>query len=72
MVEQLLVCALADQFIACGKSSDIAHELASQIWVAVLDRLEENKHTFRLLKSFAQEVGDVRELHNSYVYLSIT
>lgn len=55
---------LADQFIACGKSSDIAQELASQIWVAVLDRLEKNEHTFCLLKSLAQE-GDVSELHQS-------
>lgn len=51
-------CVLADQFIACGKSNDIAHELASQIWLAVLDSLEENENTFFLLKSFAQE-GDV-------------
>lgn len=58
---------LADQFIACGKSSDIAQELASQIWVAVLDRLEENRHTFCLLKSLAQE-GDVSELHTVHLY----
>ncbi|KAL0012925.1 hypothetical protein SO802_008033 [Lithocarpus litseifolius] len=51
-------CVLADQFIACGKSNDMAHELASQIWLAVLDSLDENKNTFCLLKSFAQE-GDV-------------
>lgn len=49
---------LADQFIACGKSRDSAHELASQIWLAVLDNLEENEHTFVLLKRLAQE-GDV-------------
>lgn len=46
---------LADQFIACGKSRDVANELASQIWIAVLDNLEENEHTFLLLKRLAQE-----------------
>ena len=45
-----------DQFIAVGKSRDTAHELASQIWLAVLDNLEENEHTFILLKRLAQEV----------------
>ncbi|CAK7323768.1 unnamed protein product [Dovyalis caffra] len=49
---------LADQFIACGKSRDTAHELASQIWLAVLDNLEDNEHTFLLLKRLALE-GDV-------------
>lgn len=49
---------IIDQFIACGKSRDVAHELASQIWLAVLDNLEENHDTFLLLKRFAQE-GDV-------------
>ncbi|XP_057995913.1 uncharacterized protein LOC110665942 isoform X3 [Hevea brasiliensis] len=49
---------IADQFIACGKSRDAAHELASQIWLTVLDNLEENEHTFLLLKRLAQE-GDV-------------
>ncbi|PHT47136.1 hypothetical protein CQW23_11344 [Capsicum baccatum] len=38
-----------DQFIACGKSRDTAHELASTIWLAVVDNLEENEHTFNLL-----------------------
>ncbi|KAK7255010.1 hypothetical protein RIF29_28409 [Crotalaria pallida] len=47
-----------DQFIACGKSRDIAHELASRIWLAVLDNLEENHHTFYLLKRLARE-GDI-------------
>lgn len=36
----------------------MAHELASLIWLAVLDNLEENEHTFCLLKRLAQE-GDV-------------
>ncbi|KAK6911196.1 hypothetical protein RJ641_023289 [Dillenia turbinata] len=49
---------IIDQFIACGKSRDKAHELASQIWLAVLDNLEENEHTFLLLKRLALE-GDV-------------
>ncbi|KAK9282456.1 hypothetical protein L1049_005374 [Liquidambar formosana] len=49
---------IIDQFIACGKSRDVAHELASQIWLAVLDNLEENEHTFLLLKCLAQD-GDV-------------
>ncbi|OVA19224.1 F-box domain [Macleaya cordata] len=49
---------IADQFIACGKSRDKAHELASQIWLAVIDNLEENEHTFLLLKRLAQE-GDI-------------
>ncbi|XP_038717423.1 uncharacterized protein LOC120010700 isoform X2 [Tripterygium wilfordii] len=46
---------IIDQFISCGKSRDMAHELASQIWLAVLDSLEENEQTFFLLKSFALE-----------------
>ncbi|XP_057968608.1 uncharacterized protein LOC131158064 [Malania oleifera] len=46
---------IIDQFIACGKSRDIAHELASEIWLAVLDNMEENQHTFLLLKCLAQE-----------------
>ncbi|KAH7564857.1 hypothetical protein JRO89_XS09G0043100 [Xanthoceras sorbifolium] len=49
---------MIDQFIACGKSKDIAHELASLIWLAVLDNLEENEQTFLLLKRLALE-GDV-------------
>ncbi|CAN0839849.1 hypothetical protein LINGRAHAP2_LOCUS2683, partial [Linum grandiflorum] len=46
---------IIDQFIACGKSTDTAHELASQIWLAVLDNLEENERTFQLLKCLAHE-----------------
>lgn len=56
-----LLHVLADQFIACGKSRDMAHDLASQIWLAVLDNLEENEHTFQILKRLAQE-GDVSYL----------
>ncbi|PNX56110.1 hypothetical protein L195_g049710, partial [Trifolium pratense] len=48
---------MIDQFIGCGKSRDVAHELASRVWLAVLDNLEENHHTFCLLKRLAQE-GD--------------
>lgn len=46
---------IIDQFIACGKSRDTAHELASQIWLAVIDNMEENEHTFLLLKHLVQE-----------------
>ncbi|KAL5699483.1 hypothetical protein ACHQM5_030377 [Ranunculus cassubicifolius] len=46
---------IIDQFIACGKSRDKAHELASQIWLAVIDNMEENEHTFLLLKHLVQE-----------------
>ncbi|KAB5543905.1 hypothetical protein DKX38_012017 [Salix brachista] len=49
---------IIDQFIACGKSRDIANELASQIWLAALDNLEDNEHTFLILKRLALE-GDV-------------
>jgi hypothetical protein len=62
-------CVLADQFIACGKSSDMAHDLASHIWLAVLDTLEENEHTFRLLKSLSQE-DDVSYIIQKFVFLS--
>ncbi|XP_042048046.1 uncharacterized protein LOC121794101 isoform X2 [Salvia splendens] len=48
---------IIDQFIACGKSRDRAHELASVIWLAVIDNLEENHQTFHLLKRLALE-GD--------------
>lgn len=59
---------LADQFISCGKSSDMAQELASQIWLAVLDSLEENERTFCLLKCLAQE-GDVSCTFHTVVFL---
>ncbi|URD92965.1 FBOX [Musa troglodytarum] len=39
------------------RSRDEAHELASEIWLAVINNLEENQHTFLLLKRLAQE-GD--------------
>ncbi|KAI3909485.1 hypothetical protein MKW92_004342 [Papaver armeniacum] len=42
-----------------GKSRDKAHELASQIWLAVIDNLDESEQTFLLLRRLAQE-GDVR------------
>ncbi|KAK4773519.1 hypothetical protein SAY87_028538 [Trapa incisa] len=46
---------MIDQFIACDKSMDEAHKLVSQIWLAVLNNLEENEHTFLLLKRLALE-----------------
>ncbi|KAL2462431.1 putative BPI/LBP family protein [Forsythia ovata] len=49
---------IIDQFIACGKSLDKAHELASLIWLAVIENLEENQETCLLLKRLAFE-GDV-------------
>lgn len=68
----ILLWVLADQFIACGKSRDTAHELASQIWLAVIDNLEENEQTFLLLKRLALE-GDVschfETLFISYLFL---
>ncbi|WCJ37156.1 lipid-binding serum glycoprotein family protein [Euphorbia peplus] len=57
-LSSILHGTIIDQFIACGKSRDIAYELASQIWLAVLNNLEETEHTFLLLKRLAQE-GDV-------------
>lgn len=71
----ILLGELADQFIACGKSRDTAHELASKIWLAVLDNLEENEQTFILLKRLALE-GDVschlETLFISYPLLRLT
>ncbi|MCD7466940.1 hypothetical protein HAX54_004042 [Datura stramonium] len=46
------------QLCLSGKSRDMAHELASIIWLAVVDNLEENEQTFNLLKRLASE-GDV-------------
>lgn len=66
-----LLGMLSDQFIACGKSRDMAHELASQIWLAVLDNLEETEHTFQILKRLAQE-GDVRSLFYLYYPCNIS
>lgn len=48
---------IIDQFIACGRTGEKAHELASNIWIAVIDNLEENQQTFMLLRHLAQE-GD--------------
>lgn len=42
--------------------------MVSEIWVAVINNLEENHHTFLLLKHLAQE-GDVSfTLHASVLY----
>jgi len=46
---------IIDQFIACGKTGEKAHDLASKIWLAVIDGLEENQQTFLLLKHLARE-----------------
>lgn len=46
---------IIDQFIACGRTGEKAHELASKIWLAVIDNLEENQQTFLLLKHLSQE-----------------
>ncbi|RRT56126.1 hypothetical protein GW17_00015581 [Ensete ventricosum] len=59
--------SLLDQFIACGRSRDKAHELASEIWLAVINNLEENQHTFLLLKRLAQE-GDVSIFVSSILF----
>ncbi|KAG2644360.1 hypothetical protein PVAP13_2KG411626 [Panicum virgatum] len=39
---------IIDQFIACGRTGEKAHDLASKIWLAVIDGLEENQQTFFL------------------------
>ncbi|KAL6207904.1 hypothetical protein ACLB2K_018857 [Fragaria x ananassa] len=59
---------MIDQFIACGKSRDMAHELASQIWLAVLDNLEETEHTFQILKRLAQEGDHFGQVFLPYPY----
>ncbi|GAA0155068.1 hypothetical protein LIER_12888 [Lithospermum erythrorhizon] len=46
---------IIDQFIACDQSPDKAHELASKIWLAVIDNLEETEQTFLILKRLALE-----------------
>ncbi|KAK9726788.1 hypothetical protein RND81_05G237200 [Saponaria officinalis] len=46
---------IIDQFIACGISKDKADELASLIWLAVIDNLEEKEKSFCLLKRLALE-----------------
>lgn len=51
----LLHGTIIDQFLACGKSGNVAHDLASQIWLAVIDNLDESEHTFHLLMRIAEE-----------------
>ncbi|KAL3699196.1 hypothetical protein R1sor_017218 [Riccia sorocarpa] len=51
----LLHGTIIDQFLACSKTGDEAHELASLVWVAVLDNLDETENTFRLLMRIAEE-----------------
>ncbi|KAJ9701869.1 hypothetical protein PVL29_003893 [Vitis rotundifolia] len=50
-VTSFLQGTLIDLFVACGKSRDVAHELASQIWLTVLGNLKEN-----LLESTREEL----------------
>lgn len=64
-----LMLLVADQLIVCGKSKEEADELVTKIWLALLDNLEDTKHTFLVLKSIAQEY-DVRETHiNPFSFL---
>lgn len=51
----LLHGTIIDQFLACGKERDAAHELASKVWLAVINNLEENEHTFQLFVHIAEE-----------------
>ncbi|KNA13932.1 hypothetical protein SOVF_112050 [Spinacia oleracea] len=46
---------IIDQFISCGNTRERAHELASLIWLAVIDNLDEEERTFYLLKRLALE-----------------
>lgn len=61
----LSITLVADQLIVSGKSREEADELATKIWLALLDNLEDTKHTFMVLKSVAQEY-DVREKQGSF------
>lgn len=63
---------MADQLIVCGQSKEEAGELATKIWLALLDNLEDTKHTFTVLKSIAQEY-DVRKdnsVHKVFKFFS--
>lgn len=51
----LLHGTIIDQFLACGKEGSMAHELASRIWLAVIDNLDESEHTFHLLMRIVEE-----------------
>ncbi|CAN7047287.1 hypothetical protein Bca4012_073501 [Brassica carinata] len=46
---------MIDQLIVSGKSKEEADEVVTKIWLALLDNLEDTKHTFLVLKSIAQE-----------------
>ncbi|KAH0926793.1 hypothetical protein HID58_019049 [Brassica napus] len=46
---------MIDQLIVSGKSKEEADELVTKIWLALLDNIEDTKHTFLVLKSIAQE-----------------
>lgn len=58
---------VADQLIVSGKSKEEADELVTKIWLALLDNIEDTKHTFLVLKSIAQEY-DVRSKHKSFLF----
>lgn len=51
----LLHGTVIDQFLACGKKGNTAHDLASQIWLAVINNLDESEHTFHLLMQIVEE-----------------
>lgn len=59
---------MADQLIVSGKSKEEADEVVTKIWLALLDNLEDTKHTFLVLKSIAQEY-DVRRKHEYFLFL---
>ncbi|XP_021720301.1 uncharacterized protein LOC110687955 isoform X2 [Chenopodium quinoa] len=46
---------IIDQFISCGNPRERAHKLASLIWLAVIDNLEEDDRTLHVLKRLALE-----------------
>ena len=54
--------------IVSDKSKEEADELVTKIWLALLDNLEDTKHTFLVLKSIAQEY-DVRSKHKSFFFV---
>lgn len=63
-----------DQLLVCGKSKEEADELATKIWLALLDNLEDTKHTFIVLKSIAQEydVSGNKSFHKIFYCTKLT
>ncbi|KAJ7297835.1 hypothetical protein O6H91_Y034800 [Diphasiastrum complanatum] len=51
----LLHGTIIDQFLACGKSGSAAQDLASQIWLAVIDNMDGTERTFHLLMRIEEE-----------------